>query len=350
MSNNGSEESIAVENMEKQIRETAKELLAAKKVDVVIGYEQGTLPLQATPCFIDNVDDAEKLVWNAFCSQNLAKFVHDVIYRHKESQVRVKPEERTKKIVGVVARGCTTRSLIIQLQERQYGRDEIVIIGVPCTGYVSKRKAAVGVDGAEVIGSAVSGSDIVLTTAAGEKKVPLQELLSDNCLTCRFNNPIIADFTIGEPAPPMNADGEYDEVAAFENLSDDERWAYFAKEMAKCIRCFACRNTCPSCYCKICFAEQSQPNWVGVGVDETDVQMFQLMRIFHMAGRCVDCGACVEVCPMGVDLRKFLKKLDKDGFELFNSRAGADMDTPPILSSYSMEDRQEFIYEPEEHA
>lgn len=339
-----------MENIEKQLREEAKKLLAEKKVDVVVGYEQGTLPLQATPGFIEDPGDVEKLVWNSFCSQNLAKFVHDIIHQHKASQVRVKPEERTKKTVGVVARGCTTRSLIIHLQERQYDKDEVVVIGVPCKGYVSRKKAGILVDGEEIIESSVDGDTIKLKTAGGEKTLPLKEILSDSCLTCRYNNPVIVDVMIGDPVPPMEPDREYDDVNAFENLSLEERWAYFTKEMAKCMRCFACRNTCPSCYCKVCFAEQSQPNWVGVGIDDTDVQMFQMMRIFHMVGRCVDCGSCIDVCPMGVDLRKFLKKLDKDGFELFNHRAGADLDDPPLLSTYSMDDKQEFIYEPEEHS
>ena len=70
---------------------------------------------------------------------------------------------------------------------------------------------------------------------------------------------------MGEPAPAMAAEKEYDRVEAFEKLSAEERWAYFTKEMAKCIRCNACRNACPSCYCKICFVEQSQPQWVGIG-------------------------------------------------------------------------------------
>jgi formate dehydrogenase subunit beta len=68
-----------VENVQKKLREEAKNLLEEKKVDVIVGYEQGTLPLTATPCFITDPSEAEKLVWNAFCVQNLAKFVHDLI-------------------------------------------------------------------------------------------------------------------------------------------------------------------------------------------------------------------------------------------------------------------------------
>ncbi|HPC04592.1 MAG TPA: 4Fe-4S dicluster domain-containing protein [Syntrophales bacterium] len=334
-----------MENAAAKLREEAKKLLAAKKVDVIIGYEKGTLPLQSVPSFIEKPEDADKLVWDPFCSQNLAKFAHDLIHQHKASQVRMKPEERKKKVVGIVARGCTTRSMVIHLQEKQYGRDEVVILGVPCTGYVSKKKAAAAAGG-EITGAEVKGKDLVLRTAAGEKTVPLSSVLSDSCLTCRFNNPVIVDVSLGEPAPPMNPEVEYEKVNAFEKLPEEERWAYFTKEMAKCMKCYACRNTCPSCYCKVCFAEQNQPAWIGVSVDPSDTQMFQLMRIFHMAGRCVDCGSCIEVCPMGVDLRTFLKKLDKDGFELFNTRPGADMASPPPLSAYSYEDKEEFIYNP----
>jgi formate dehydrogenase subunit beta len=341
------EESETVENVEKQLREEAKRLLADKKVDVIVGYEEGTLPLQTTPCFITNPDDAGKLVWNSFCSQNLAKYVHDIIHQHRESQVRVKPEDKTKKVVGVVARGCTTRSLVINLQERQYDRDEVIIIGVPCTGFVAKRKVSNLVDGKEILEAAVNGDKISVKTASGDKDVPLKDVIADNCLSCRFNNPVISDIMVGNEAAPMDIDSEYDSVNKFENLPLEERWSYFTKEMEKCIRCYACRNTCPSCYCKICFVEQSQPAWVGTGDDPTDVQAFQIMRMFHMAGRCVDCGSCIEVCPMGVDLRNFLKKLDKDGFELFAHKAGESIDKPAPLSTFDMEDKEEFIFEPE---
>ncbi len=335
-----------MENIEKQLREEAKKLLAEKKVDVIVGYEEGTLPNQTVPCFIEDSESAETLVWNKFCSVNLAKYVHDIIFHHRESQKRTKPEERTKKIVGIVARGCTTRSIVLHLQEKQYGRDEVVIIGVPCTGYISKKKLAGSVEGKEVTACSVKGDTISVTTVDGSKDIPLSKVLASNCLSCRFNNPVISDIMVGDPAPGMDVDSEYKEVDKFESLSEEERWAYFTKEMDKCIRCYACRNTCPSCYCKVCFVEQSQPKWVGVGIDETDTQVFQFMRMFHMAGRCVDCGSCLEVCPMGVDLRTFLKKLDKDAYDQFEYRTGEALDKMPLLSVHSTGDKEEFIFEP----
>ncbi|MBN2282878.1 MAG: 4Fe-4S dicluster domain-containing protein [Deltaproteobacteria bacterium] len=336
-----------MKNIENQLREEAKKLLDDGKVNVIVGYEEGTLPGQTTPCFIESSADADRLVWNPFCSMNLAKYVHDIIHRHRDSQKRAKPEERTKKIVGVVARGCTTRSLILNLQEKQYEREELVIIGVPCTGYVARRKLDRAAGGKEIIGCAVNGDRLTVTTAGGDSDILLKDIISNSCMTCRYNNPIISDIMVGDPAPPMEPGREYDAVTEFENKTEEERWAYFAGEMDKCIRCYACRNACPSCYCKVCFLEQNQPKWIGVGVEETDTQVFQFMRMFHMAGRCVDCGSCVEVCPMGVDLRTFLKKLDKDGFELFEHRAGESLESLPPLSVHSMNDKEEFIYEPE---
>ncbi len=335
-----------MENIEKQLRIEAGKLLSEKKVDVLIGYEEGTLPYQTAPCIITEPEEADKLVWNSFCSVNLAKYIHDVIFRHRESQKRVKPEERTKKVVGIVARGCTTRSIILHLQEKQYERDEVVIIGVPCSGYISKKKLGIALDGKEPRECSVEGDSLKATTSAGSKSVALKDILSDSCLSCRYNNPLMSDVSVGDAAPAMNPDEEYADVDAFESLSDDERWNYFTREMSKCIRCYACRNTCPSCYCKMCFVEQSQPKWVGATIDDSDTQVFQIMRMFHQVGRCVDCGSCIEVCPMGVDLRKFLKKLDKDGVNLFEHRAGESLDSPPPLSVHSARDKEDFIFEP----
>jgi len=342
-----SEEIKTVENVEKKLREEAKLLLAEKKIDVLVGYEAGTLPMTATPCFITAPEEADRLVWNAFCVQNLAKFVQDLISLHRESQQRVKPEARTRKVVGVVARGCTTRSLVIQLQERQFNRDDIFVIGVPCGGYVDKRKVAAQVAGQEVREASLAGDRLSVKTAGEAKTLSLGGILADNCLTCRFNNPVLSDLMIGSPASAMASESEYAGVEAHEKLSPADRWDYFEKEMAKCIRCNACRQACPSCYCRVCFAEQSQPQWVGVSEDETDTQVFQIMRLYHMVGRCVDCGSCVAVCPMGVDLRTFLKKLDKDAFELFGNRAGSSLEDLPPLSQFKEDDREDFIYDPQ---
>ena len=334
-----------MENIEIKLREEAARLLREKKVDVVIGYEPGTLPLVATPCFITVPEEADRLVFNPFCVQNLAKFVTDLIAEHREAQKRLKKEEKTKKVIGIVARGCTSRSLVIQLQERQYERDEIVILGVPCQGYVDNRKLAARLAGQEIREGKLQEDRILVKTVTGDQEILLADVTADNCLVCRFNNPVIQDMMLAEAAPARDTSKEYAQVDNLSQLPDTERWDYFVKEMDKCIRCNACRNACPSCYCRSCFVEQSQPQWIGVGVDRSDSEVFQIMRLYHMAGRCVDCGSCIAVCPMNVDLRAYLKKLESDGWNLFGHRSGAKLEEPALLSTFQENDGQDFIFE-----
>ena len=334
-------------NVEKKLREEARKLLDEGRVDMIIGYEKGTLPLTATPCFISKSKDVDGLVWDASCVQNLAKYAHDFVSEQKEALKKTKnPGECKRSVVGVVAMGCTTRSMVLHLQEKQYSREDVVIIGVPCSGHVDKKKLSALVNGEDILDGAVSGDQVTVKTASGEKKISLSDVLADNCVTCRYNNPVISDIMIGDQAPAMQVDKEYEKVVAQEKLSNEERWAYFVKEMDKCIRCYACRQACPSCYCKICFVEQTQPQFVGITDSKSDTQVFQMMRLFHMVGRCVDCGSCIAVCPMGVDLRAYLKKLDKDAFELFQHRAGTSLDAVPPLSTYREDDKEDFIYHP----
>ena len=208
-----------MEKVEKKLREEAKKLLAEKKVDVVVGYEAGTLPLTATPVFITTPEETDKLVWNSFCQHNLAKIVHDLIIANRDSQKRLKPEDRKRKVVGVVTKGCTSRSLVIHLQERQYERLDTVILGVPCTGYMDRKKLAAKLGGEDILEGSLDGADLKIKTASGEKTIALKEVLAENCLTCRINNPVISDAMMGEPAPAMDTAAEYAGVDEFEKLS-----------------------------------------------------------------------------------------------------------------------------------
>jgi hypothetical protein len=50
---------------------------------------------------------------------------------------------------------------------------------------------------------------------------------------------------------------------------------------------------------------------------------------------------------MGVDLRKFLKKIDKDGWEMFGNRVGSSMEDMPPLGRYDEHhDKGDFVYNP----
>ena len=70
---------------------------------------------------------------------------------------------------------------------------------------------------------------------------------------------------------------------------------------------------------------------------------FHILRAFHCAGRCTDCGACERVCPMDIPMRQFTKKLNKDALELFSWEAGLSLDKRPALDVYRVDDYNDFI-------
>ncbi len=59
--------------------------------------------------------------------------------------------------------------------------------------------------------------------------------------------------------------------------------------------------------------------------DSFEEKMFHIIRAFHVAGRCTDCGECSRVCPQGIRLHLFNRKFIKDINEFYGEyQAGAD--------------------------
>jgi formate dehydrogenase subunit beta len=314
-----------MDNVENSIRDAAKKLLSEKKVDLIVGYEQGTIPLRTTPCFVDNAEDVQKLVWNENCDANLAKY----LLGRKEN-------------IGVVAKGCDARSIAVCTFEKQIARENVVIIGVPCFGLIDKKKVKAKLDGKELLEATIEDEQIRLKGKGFELVLPKKDFMCDSCLTCRHKNPPICDVFTGEKVPEVEAD-EFGEVADLEARSAKERWAYFKKVLDKCIRCYACRDICPLCYCKTCFVDQTMPIWFGKTNDLSDTMIYHLVRAFHVAGRCVDCGACSRACPMNINLRELVKKTEKIMKERYNYTAGLSPEKIPPLGEFKMDDSQEFI-------
>ena len=151
------------------------------------------------------------------------------------------------------------------------------------------------------------------------------------------------DVLVSDPVEER-AEDPYTEVTEFAHRSQDERWAYFAREAGRCIRCYACREACPMCYCEECFVDSSRPRWIEKSLlDPPDVQVWHIIRSIHQAGRCVDCGACERACPMEIKMRFMTQKLNQDIKELFSFETGIDPEAPPPLATWSFYDKQDFI-------
>ena len=56
-------------------------------------------------------------------------------------------------------------------------------------------------------------------------------------------------------------------------------------------------------------------------------KMFHIIRAFHVAGRCTDCGECSRVCPQHIPLHLLNRKFIKDIDELLRRVSGGRRDT-----------------------
>jgi ferredoxin len=176
-----------------------------------------------------------------------------------------------------------------------------------------------------------------------EQTFDKKDFLQTNCGVCTHRNPVEYDEMIADPVEEQTDVEAYRDVEKIEGMEPEKKQGFFTQLIQRCIRCYACRNACPLCYCPTCFVDESQPQWVGKSSDPTDTMTFHFLRAYHCAGRCTDCGACERVCPMGISMRQFTKKLNKDALDLFSWEAGLTLDQRPPLDVYKPDDYNDFI-------
>jgi formate dehydrogenase (coenzyme F420) beta subunit len=308
-----------------KIKEISRRLLKEAKVDMVIGFRKGTVVMMNEPCFVKTEDDVDNLVWDSNCGINLANYLTN----------------RTERI-GVVAKGCDSRNIVTHIIENKIKRDQVVIIGVPCKGMIDRHRIEAMAEGE--IKEVIETDDAIKIKGDGfEKTLDKQEVLQQNCAICIHRNPVVYDELAADEVKEQTDVDRYEDVRHIEALSSDEKWDFFEDLLSTCIRCYACRNACPLCYCPTCFVDESRPQWVGKSQDPTDIRTFHFLRAYHCAGRCTDCGACERACPMGIKVRLLTKKLEKDCLELFDWEAGMTLDKRPPLDTYRPDDPDKFI-------
>jgi formate dehydrogenase subunit beta len=142
--------------------------------------------------------------------------------------------------------------------------------------------------------------------------------------------PVIYDYLI---------DGDFEKEV---KEPEEESYTYerLTKELEKCILCYSCRQACYGCYCKTCFADRTEPKWMPNDVDMSSKLMFHLGRISHLAGRCVECGACERACPSDVNIRYIIREASKYCDEMYGYRAGLKEDEEPALVKFDKDDEE----------
>ncbi|MCJ7833603.1 MAG: 4Fe-4S dicluster domain-containing protein [Deltaproteobacteria bacterium] len=310
----------------KKIQKIAKRLLSENKVDAVIGFRQGTVPMMNEPILVRDVEGIDKLYWDSFCGVNLANYL-----------------PKRKERLAIVAKGCDSRNIVIHLQEGQIKREQLHIIGVPCRGMVDRQKVWAKLGGKEPLLVEETGDQIQVEGKNFKDSFKKADLLQENCTICIHRNPVLYDELAGELVKEQKGVDRYEDVRAVEAMDAEARWRYFEELIRPCIRCYACRNACPLCYCPTCFVDESRPQWMGKSLDPTDVRTFHFLRAFHCAGRCTDCGACERACPVGIKVRQFTKRLEKDILDLYHFEAGMVLEGRPPLDVFLPDDPEGFI-------
>jgi formate dehydrogenase subunit beta len=317
--------------MEQRLRREAEALLEQGKVDWIIGFEAGSLRFTTTPLITDDKDDTKRLVVSPFANNNLSVYLTGIKGR-----------------VAIVAKGCDSRSIVSLIQDGKVARQDVVIIGVPCSGIIdlAKVEGLVGRDRDEIDDIVREGDKVSITFSGDKREYPAGEVLFDNCLACELPTPQEYDILLGEPTAARGDEEKTksrEKINSLEGVKPDERWAFWRNEFSRCIRCYACRNVCPACFCERCFVEEAEPPWVLPIPRWQDNLVFQVTRNIHVAGRCTDCGECDRACPVRIPLRSLAREMYDIVGGLFSYRAGTDKEVPPLLTCYEPTDVEDFI-------
>ena len=279
-----------------QIRYQARDLLESGTVKGVIGYERASDGLTARPFFAYEPATVERLIFDETCSHNLARYLVD------------KKNEK----MAVVVKPCDSRAINLLLNEEQIKRDMVFVIGVTCPG--------------------------VVETSWNHKDEELQA----RCKTCQLVEPPVYDFLANGEAIERPQGEPYLDVQEMETKPITERKDFWSEQFDRCIRCYACRQVCPGCYCPECFVEQLNPLWVGIRIAPKENELWQIMRAFHLAGRCIGCDECERVCPVDIPLSLLNRKLEKKVKELFDFQAGLNPEEQPPLATFKKEEKLGF--------
>ena len=308
------------------IRTAARRLLEEGLVEVVVAFKAGDTPLHPQPAFFRCADEVDELVYEGLCQNNLATYLTRLPKQAK---------------VGMVVRGCENRSVNALVVERQKAREDLYLVGVPCEGILDWQTIVAEV-GEAITSVTETGHDLMIETSAGYQLLERHNFLHDSCKRCIHPNPTSAEILIGDPIAEGDPSLPRSAVESFEARSIDERYAWFQKEAERCIRCYACRQACPMCYCEECFVDHIEPRWTESGATPAGMQGWHIVRAFHQTGRCTSCGACERACPMDIKMTYLTEKLNHDMREKYNFEAGLDAQSQPPFAAVTLDDKNRF--------
>ncbi len=314
--------------LESMVIEKAKSLLESGKAKRVVGWKKGEFFHDNTPATFESVESLKDFVYNDFCGANLSKYLIEI--------------SKLEGVTAVFLKPCDTYSFNQLVKEHRIKKENVYVVGVECNGKLDHNKLAkMDIEGIE--GEEYNGDTVNLKTIFGDKTANKEEVLLEKCFSCKGKKHVYADETIVvSDQSNEKINDRFSLVKELEAMSAEERYAFWQKELSKCIRCNACRNVCPACSCLKCVFDNNDS---GVSAKANDVsfeeQLFHIIRAFHVSGRCTDCGECSRVCPQNIPLHLLNRKFIKDINGLYGDfQAGEVNEGKTPLTEFTTEDTE----------
>ena len=304
----------------------ASELLSDGTADRVLGWKDGEFDYDVTPAVFHSAEELEKdFVWGDFCGANFSKYL-------------IKETQKGDGKVLIFVKPCDTYSFNQLLTEHRFDREKVYAIGIPCDGMLDITKIKSMADG--VLSVKSEGDEVEIETLYdGVIKEKRENLLPDRCVHCKSKKHVSYDELMGEDGEVLDS-GRFDEVEKLEKMTPDERFAFWQGELSRCIRCNACRDVCPACTCEKCVFDNPDSGVENkAAANSFEDSMFHIIRAFHVAGRCTDCGECSRVCPQHIPLHLLNRKFIKDINSFYGDyQAGETIGSRAPTVNYSQDD------------
>ncbi|NVO01499.1 MAG: Fe-S oxidoreductase [Bacteroidetes bacterium] len=284
-----------------ELKEIAKELLTSGTVAYIIGYASEKND-KTVPFIARTVEDAEKLVFTHHSVNNLSVYLK-----------RIKKPESGK--VGLVVKGCDLKAVVALIQESQSKREDIYIISPKCN-----------------------------TVVSDNTKPWNKDNIASKCLSCEVRTPSLFDATFGEiETVELPSDEQIELIKKVEAMSTSEKWEFWKNEFEKCVKCYACRQACPLCYCDQCIVDKASPRWIDSSATVQGNFAWNMIRAFHLSGRCIGCEECNRVCPVDIPLSLLNRKMSMFAVSEYDYKAGTSIEEPTLVGTYKLTDNEDFI-------
>jgi formate dehydrogenase subunit beta len=355
--------------------------LESKRVEAVVAVKaRDGNRYDGIPVVITDPKELGETSGSLHCaSPNIARFLKEYLDGAFETKM------------AVVAKPCDAKAIIELAKRNQIKLDNLLIIGLNCTGTLPPAKAKslfkeeFGVGPADVVAEDIEDNELIIRLKDGsEKKKSLAELEEkgegrrENCRRCDINIPVMADIACGKwgttdkdstfielcsdkgaeffeaaiedgaikvEQPSENAietrkkkdqaavelaqKWQEKDFATLEEMSGEEKFKYWSEQFSHCIKCYGCRDACPICYCDVCFLE-AERGYIPPG-EVPPHMLFPMVRITHVMDSCVNCGQCQDACAMEIPISRLIFLLSKKIGAIFKHEPGMDVNAMPPM-------------------